>query len=281
MGNIINAISETPEHDQFPLTIRQKNKYGWIPDFPDQRDKLVKWTAFKHKLLKNSIELNKSEFMPNIYDQYTLGSCTANAIAAAYEFDQRKQSLTDFTPSRMFIYYNERKIENTINSDSGASIRDGIKVVNRVGVCTEEECPYEISKFTLGPSRHAYMNAKNHKSIEYRSINIDIEDVKKALNSGFPVIFGFSVYESFEYEETAESGIMPIPEENEKIIGGHAALIVGYHSDEELLIVRNSWGTNWGKDGYFYMPYEFFTEDNCADAWIINSVSSGHELSLL
>jgi hypothetical protein len=105
---------------------RTVQKYGWVPDLPDQRDFLYAAPSEYQQNIPKSVDLSKK--CPPIYDQGQLGSCTANAIAAAIEFEQKKK----FVPSRLFIYYNERVIENTVASDSGAQIRDGIKsVANR------------------------------------------------------------------------------------------------------------------------------------------------------
>lgn len=259
----------------FPLKIRQIKKYGWVPDLPDQRDKYVKWSP--KQVLKDSVDLR--EYMPAIYDQGNLGSCTANALAASFEYDNASQKLPEFFPSRLFIYYNERVVEGHVNTDSGARLRDGIKVINSIGVCPEVDYPYLIESFSTQPSMAAYNNASKHKTIEYRRVNITHQDLMKSLSLGLPVIFGFTVYESFETDEVAIRGVMPMPKLNEKIIGGHAILAVGYDSDNETIIIRNSWGSSWGIGGYFMMPYEFFCEKYCSDAWVIKSVNGEEKLS--
>ncbi len=266
MGNWIS----TEERERFPLTIRKTRKYGWKPDLPDQRDIMASFPS--HIKAKQGIDLRSSGFMPDVYNQGELGSCTANAIAGAFEFDQRKQQLDDFMPSRLFIYYNERAIEGSVDTDAGASIRDGVKVVNRLGVCPETDCPYDINYFTEKPTDQAYMDASKHKSVNYRSLRINVDDLMKSLSHGFPVVFGFSVYESFEGEAVARTGIMPLPKSGEKILGGHAVMAVGYDSKRQFILVRNSWSEGWGQKGYFWMPYKFFTPRNCADAWIIQRV---------
>lgn len=270
MGNWLSA----EERERFPLTIRKTKKYGWRPDLPDQRDIMASFPP--HIESKPSVDLRMSGFMPIVYNQENLGSCTANALVAAFEFDQRKQSFEDFLPSRQFVYYNERAIEGTVDHDSGASIRDGIKTLNRIGVCPEEDCPYDVTYFTERPSDKAYEDAAKHKTVNYRRVRIDINDVMKSLSHGFPVVFGFTVYESFESENVAKTGIMPIPKKGEKILGGHAVLAVGYNAERKFILVRNSWGTNWGQKGYFWMSYDFFTPKNCADAWIIQRVKDNN-----
>ncbi|HZF02651.1 MAG TPA: peptidase, partial [Methylomirabilota bacterium] len=116
---------------------RKTSRYGWLPDLPDQRDHLYAAPGEMLGALPSKIDLRAK--CPPVYNQGQLGSCTANAIAAAIEFDRLKQKLDDFTPSRLFIYYNERTVEHSVDSDSGAQIRDGIKSVGKLGDCPEAE----------------------------------------------------------------------------------------------------------------------------------------------
>src|SRR5689334_14620089 len=122
-------------------------KYGWIPDLPDHNDHFYSAPLHILKALPPLVDLRPH--CPPVYDQGDLGSCTANAIAGAIEFDQIKQQLSEATPSRLFIYYNERVIEHSVSTDSGAMIKDGVKSVAKQGVCAETEWPYIIDQFTL------------------------------------------------------------------------------------------------------------------------------------
>ena len=248
-------------------------KYGWNKDTVDIRDKFHYYNPLYG--LEHIKKFDLLDNCPEIYDQGKLGSCTANAIAAAYQFDEIKQRENNsFIPSRLFIYYNERAIENNIKYDSGASIRDGIKVINKLGVCPETDWPYDISKFTVEPSSKCFEIAKTHKSISYKHIQQNLVQIKSALFAGFPIIFGFNVYESFETQSVTDSGMMPMPSSNEKILGGHAVLAVGFDNDKKCILVRNSWGKNWGDNGYFYMPYDFITNSKyCSDFWTIKSIT--------
>ncbi|TRZ69458.1 MAG: peptidase [Nitrosopumilaceae archaeon] len=217
---------------------------------------------------------------PPVYNQGALGSCTGNAIAGAIEFDRIKQGLLQWTPSRLFIYYNERLVENTINSDSGAMIRDGIKSVNTIGAPPETEWVYDVTKFTQKPSAIAYNDALQHKAVQYkRIINTRPELMRLCLSNGIPFVFGFTVYQSFESQAVSQTGIVPMPQKEEQVIGGHAVLAVGYTKIGQITpgkrhyIVRNSWGTNWGDHGYFYMPEEYMSNPNLSDDfWSIQLV---------
>ncbi len=252
---------------------RKIQRYGWIPDLPDQRDYLYSSPTHVLKALPTSVDLRPG--CPPVYDQGQLGSCTANAIAGAIEFDQIKQQLAQiFVPSRLFIYYNERAMEGTVNSDSGAMIRDGVKSVATQGGCPESEWPYTISQFTVKPPQQCYQDALAHKVALYQRITPTLSQLKGCLASGYPFIFGFTVYASFESDAIDKTGIVPMPRYGEQVLGGHAVVAIGYNDMHQWFIVRNSWSDQWGDKGYCYMPYAYLTNSQLAsDFWTIQSVS--------
>jgi C1A family cysteine protease len=220
--------------------------------------------------LPASVDLRKS--CPPVYNQGMLGSCTANAIGGAIEFDRLKQRLTDFVPSRLFIYYNERVIEGTVSSDSGAMIRDGIKSVAKQGACPETLWPYVIANFAEKPPHACYTSALQNKVKVYQRLSQNLTQMKACLADGYPFVFGFTVYESFESQAVAQSGTVPMPGPSESVLGGHCVLAVGYDDAQQRFIMRNSWGTGWGQQGYFTMPYAYLTQANPAlasDFWTI------------
>ncbi len=251
-----------------------RHGYGWIPDLPDQRDHIYAAPIVSPQVLPTSVDLRDQ--CPPIYDQGQLGSCTANAIAGAIQFDQMKQQLaTIFTPSRLFIYYNEREMEGTVSSDSGAMIRDGIKSVARQGACPEEMWPYVIANFTEKPPARCYDVAAQNKVKSYQRLPQNLTFMKACLASGYPFVFGFTVYESFESPEVAQTGVAPMPSPTEQVLGGHAVLAVGYDDATQRFIVRNSWGEGWGQKGYFTMPYAYLTQAHpslASDFWTIRLV---------
>jgi len=245
------------------------NKYGWIPDLPDHRD--LKYVSLMSvDTLPVSVDLRP--YCPPIYDQGNLGSCTANAISAAIEFDQFKQKLKfPFVPSRLFIYYNERVIEGSVKSDSGAMIRDGIKTVAKQGAPPEKYWPYIESKFRKKPTATSYKKATYYTVTKYQSVGQTVDEMKACLSSGFPFVFGFTVYESFESQTVAQTGIVSMPTPNESVLGGHAVLCVGYNDATQRFIVRNSWGDSWGQHGYFEMPYAYLANPDLSDDfWVVN-----------
>jgi C1A family cysteine protease len=247
-------------------------KYGWRPDLPDQRDHIFSpLYAFSFGALPPSVDLRPQ--CPPVYDQGQLGSCTANAIAGAVEFDRLKQGLPDIMPSRLFIYYNERSMEGTVDSDSGAAIRDGIKSVARQGVCSESEWPYDITQFTVQPSAQCYTDALKDRALVYSRIIQGQSLLKTCLASGYPFVFGFTVYESFESATVAQTGIVPMPQYGEQVLGGHAVCAVGYDDEQQMFIVRNSWSDQWGDKGYFHMPYMYLMNPGLSsDFWFIRTV---------
>lgn len=238
-------------------------KYGWIADTPDHRD--LKFSPPRHLVESLPALVDLRPQMPPVYNQGDLGSCTANAVAGDLEFNMIRQSKPNYTPSRLFIYYNERVIENTVRSDSGAQLRDGIKAVVRWGFCPETDWPYEISQFTKKPPRLAYKKAAENKVQQYSRVSQNIDDMRACLAGGDSFFFGFTVYSSFESQAVANSGIMPMPNRMEQILGGHAVLAVGYDDARQVFIIRNSWGEGWGDKGYFYMPYSFIADNSLAD----------------
>lgn len=249
-------------------------RYGWIPDVPDQRDHLYAAPIARLRAFPPRIDLRRQ--CPAVYDQGELGSCTGNAIAGAIQFDRMKlRRKPNFVPSRLFIYYNERVIEHTVESDSGAQIRDGIKSVAKLGVCPETEWPYDIAKFAVKPAAACYQQAKKYRAVGYQRVVQSLTQMKGCLASGYPFVFGFTVYESFESDQVARDGVVPMPAAAEKVLGGHAVLAVGYDDAAQRFIVRNSWGRRWAIAGYFTMPYAYLADDNlAADFWTIR-VTSG------
>lgn len=253
-------------------------RFGWNPQKPDHRDH--KFTLENLAPIQ-SIYLSDKYKMALPYDQSSLGSCTANALAFAAHFDLLNKNVQNrlvspFIPSRLFIYYYERVLEGSVSTDSGAEIRDGIKVLVSNGIPSEDVWPYDISQFAVTPSQLAVTYANKLHGLKYASVdNTNKALIVNALMQGLPVVFGVTVYESFMTDQVAATGIVPYPGQNESVAGGHAMVIVGYHSPDDTFIVRNSWGTNWGQGGYCRIPASYLTNPDLAtDFWVVYSLQA-------
>ena len=279
-------------------------KYGWIPDTPDNRDyqysdlrKKMEEITEKEKeiasanaspIRRRTITTIDNVQIPTpplpfvdlrftdspIFNQGDLNSCTSNALVGALQFLEKKDKKEYIELSRLFVYYDQRVAENTINIDIGAKLRDGIKTLARLGVCSETCWPYNIQNFAVQTGHGCYREAANHRILTYYRINT-LDDMKHCLDNGYPFVFGFSCYQSFESEEVAQTGIVNVPTTNESLLGGRAVTAVGYDDNTKKFIIRNSCGTNWGDKGYGYIDYEYLTNRNLSDdIWTIRRESN-------
>lgn len=208
--------------------------------------------------------------MPPIYDQGIIGSCTANAFCGLIGYDK-----PSFLGSRLFVYYNERKIANDVLNDSGATLYDGIKCLQQYGVCLETLWPYNVTKFAVCPSPICYKKALSNKALQVKNIQNTSFDMKTSLANGYPFVVGIAIYSSFETNNVAISGKVPMPNmTTEQLLGGHAVLCVGYNDIQKVWIMRNSWGIGWGMSGYFTLPYNYLLNPMLiTDLWTITKMS--------
>lgn len=271
------TLQQNPHQGQThnnPITNKVSNRtlgtvhLQWVHDKLDTRDYQYRLSS---RPSPNSVDLR--QHCSPIENQGNLGSCTGQAIAGAIELlNKRNGNYRDI--SRLFIYYYERLILGTVNYDSGAYIRDGIKATNHYGASLESLWPHDISKFRQEPLIEAKNDGLRRKVTRYERVT-NLNGFIDALSNGFPVIMGFNVYSSFMASGVATTGVMPFPNtRRERLLGGHAVLIVGYNKARKILIARNSWGTGWGDKGYFYMPFSMITPTLSDDYWIIRSVNN-------
>jgi C1A family cysteine protease len=212
------------------------------------------------------VDLRKK--FPPPFQQGELGSCTANAICGVITYDNPK-----FFGSRLFLYYNERLLENTTQEDAGAMLSDGIDTLKKHGICDEKDWKYDVSKFAVKPPEKCYQDALSHQALCVKNIENNITEMKNALGQGYPFVVGITIFESFEGDEVARTGMVSMPRTDEECYGGHAVVCVGYDDDKKLWIMRNSWGTGWGDKGYFYLPYDYLLSDDLAtDLWCITKM---------
>ena len=223
-----------------------------------------------HKHPELPVKEDLRDKFPPVYQQGQIGSCTANALVAALQYDHPQMM-----GSRLFVYYNERKLEGHISDDTGATLADGVQSLIKYGVCPEEEWPYEEQRFSQPPSKECYDAAKNHHVLEAHNVHQNIEDMKTCLASGHPFVVGIQIFESFETAEVARTGDVPMPApDRERNLGGHAVLCVGYDDTRRKWIMRNSWGPMWGDGGYFYLDYDYLLDPALSsDLWTITKAT--------
>ena len=273
------------------LIQNRPRRYGWKRQLPRLGDR--RFTPRLAGPLPEVVDLRTTGFLPPVYDQGAIGSCTANAIAAAFDYTRAKEGLAWIHPSRLFIYANERIAENCpLDQDNGAQIRDGVASVADLGVCPESMWPYstlfhsESDLFSIKPLDACYQAAKQELCVEHQAV--DQTGIRAALASGFPVVGGFTVYQSFESPDVAKTGIVPLPAYTtpdnpppsdwdhpltDYPVGGHAILIVGYNVQQGVFICRNSWGPDWGQCGYFTIPIAYLSNpDLASDFWTLAKV---------
>lgn len=250
--------------EELTYKLRVPRRYNWKRDLPDKRD----WLYEVHHERAQNIPATSDNRAgcPAIVDQGQIGSCTANALTGNLEFLLDKN-----TPlSRMFVYWNERVAEGDPYQDGGAEIRDGIKSLLTLGACSELIWPYQQNILYQTPPQSAYQEALNKKlAAAYRLDNTVPESLKACLANGFPFVLGFTVYQSFESDLVAQTGMMPMPNfQSEQQLGGHAVMAVGHDDNQQRYLIRNSWGTGWGQAGYFWMPYDYMHDAQLvSDCW--------------
>jgi len=189
-------------------------------------------------------------------------------LCALYGYNARKKS--KYLWSRLFLYYIERQLEGTINSDSGATIYDGIKALKIYGVCPEQFWPYDIRKYKITPPAICYRRAKLHRVLAAYNVRQNLETMKGYLAAGNPFVIGITVYEEFESDGAARTGDIPMPGQNSQLLGGHALIVVGYDDSTQRFKFRNSWGTGWGNNGYGTLPYKYLLDPSLtSDTWYI------------
>jgi C1A family cysteine protease len=259
------------------------SKYNRKLKTPDARDFVYQG----HKTFGAALIPPKADLTPYlgpVFDQDQLGSCTANACAGALEYEQNIQNNNDNAVqlSRLFLYWNERNLEGTVDQDSGGQIRDVVKAAAQYGAPLETTWPYNEQAFRQKPSLEAYNEGLQHRALQYEAVPQDLTAFKHVLAVlNRPILIGIIVYDSFEAPQTIASGVVPMPGPTETCQGGHAVLAVGYDDSKQAILVRNSWNTIYppawpgsNERGSFWLPYEYLMNPQLAeDFWVITQVA--------
>lgn len=234
------------------------------PSPPDERDYIYKNNSRGD--LRKSVDLR--EWDTTVESQSSLGSCSANAITNAYELCVNRLSPEYSTHlSRLFIYYNTRAEYGDIQKDDGMYLRDGLKSLEKIGVCTEELWPYIPEMFDDRPNQQCYEDAEKRKILSYEKL-ISIYYITEALNNDKPVVFGMEIYDSF-MDLNERIPIVSSPGRKEKSLGGHAMCMVGYDLDKKMFLAKNSFGSSWGSGGYCWIPFDYIRQEGY-DVWVFN-----------
>jgi papain like protease len=266
--------------------------FGWLPDPPDHRDWKVRHPQVKARLAAvlprleapangaqapvpagvGRMRVDLRRWCSPIEDQGDIGSCTAQATVGALEYFEMKTRRTHVDASRLFLYKVTRRYLGW-TGDSGAFLRSAIKALRLFGACPEAFWPYDPRRLDAEPEPFHYALAQNFKAIEYFRLDGTPDQLRSALDSGLPFVFGFTCFSSLASPETARTGVIPFPGPGESIVGGHAVLAVGY-GDSHILI-RNSWGPGWGQKGYGFLPWNYFDASHplAEDAWALVNAS--------
>jgi C1A family cysteine protease len=289
------------------IEIENRPGMGWLPDYPDFRDYTVEQdnVSSKHQQygqkesikgmlkkvgvskpgsLKGPVRVDLREWCSPVEDQGKLGACTAHAGVGIMEYFEKRSFGRHLDASRLFLYKATRNLLHW-TGDTGAFLRTTMEALVLFGVPPEEFWPYRISDFDKEPAAFHYAFAQNFQTISYYRLDPPetakkelLTRIKNLLAAGLPSMFGFTVYQSIG--QAQKTGWIPFPVSGEKTLGGHAVAAIGY--DEKIkiknpasgstetvgaLLIRNSWGTGWGEEGYGWLPYEYVLKGLAVDWW--------------
>lgn len=267
MGNHTSSAKDAT----LPVFEKVQHKYGLVPERRKDFVKMnhIHFSATAPTTLPPMVDLSPK--FPPCYDQGPIGSCTANALVGVFQFLD-----PTFLGSRLFLYYNERARDGDVPEDGGSTLSCGVETLHSKGLASDKAWPYVPEKFTVKPTEEAYQEATAHKVSVSAHVIQEMKALKACLASGYPMVVGIMLYNSFESEEVAKTGLVPMPDtDKEELLGGHAVALVGYDDERKVWIMRNSWGSSWGHDGYFFLPYEYLLTDSnlASDFWVVCKVT--------
>lgn len=249
--------------------------YNIKPSLPDVRDHIYR--NDNTKVLRETVDLRGWDTI--IESQETLGSCGANAITNAYELMTVQKYPEHFIHlSKLFVYYNARFEYGNIQEDEGMFLRDGMKSISKFGICSEDLWPYDVEKFDARPYDDCYEDAKKRKILMYQKL-VSTYYIAEVLNDNKPVVFGMEIYDSFMNLNERISTVS-FPSRKEKSMGGHAMCMIGYDLKKRLFLAKNSFGSNWGSNGYCWIPFDYIRQEGY-DIWTFDIPNLRGNLNVL
>jgi C1A family cysteine protease len=274
-------VDEEPEVSAPVLTFegddggRSLAGYQFVQANPNSKE-YAPSPAIRRAALPRKVDLRP--FLTPVEDQGQVNSCSANAIAGAYEYLIKRHLKADVDVSRLFIYYNARWRADEQNKDCGSVIQYGMESLGSFGACVEKTWPYVVKVVCDKPNNKSYAEASKFKSLDIQHMATNLKLWKQCLAEGYPIVFGCVLFDTFD-ECKKRGGVVPMPDPNavgRGEHGRHAMLCVGYSDVDEVFIVRNSWGKDWADGGYCYMPYNYLINEkfNGGDCWILRTADN-------
>lgn len=221
------------------------------------------------------------QFCSPVENQENTKTCVANAVVSALEMHQIKsgQPLTDL--SRLFVYYNARAIANTQNVDGGTFVQHAMAAVLAHGCCEARLWPFQKAMINTKPSKACYLDASFNQAVQFARTPHG-QAALGVLAEGLPVVF--SLMAPLQYYVIAnETGVMPKPDQMQvaPIPTGHSMLMVGYDLSDRTYLVRNSFGTAFGENGYCRIPFETLDVWGMpSEYWTIGAISQASALTI-
>lgn len=254
--------------------------FGWKPDLPDIHDKFYQFEKIEFTAetdtetdsdseTEGSFKIDRIDLrdqFPPVYDQESLHCSVPCSILSVYRFFTNKTNPEEeYIPSRMHLHQLTSLIDS---NDRSLSIKNALHILEKVGTVSEEIIGF--GEYPDHDERFLGIEAKPPKLIKYRKVEQSKEQFKRALDAGYPIIFGMSLYSSSLTEGTRKTGEIKMPTKSDQVVGGISMVLVGYDNQRKHWIVRNSWGTQWGDKGYGYIPFSYLTNPQLANSfWVI------------
>lgn len=235
-------------------------KFSLKQSKPDDRDHVYKQANTD---IRPMVDLR--EYASPVQDQLDLNSCVSVAVTDSYELSvNRLYPKTSTDLSKLFVYYNARLLDGLIGQDDGATIRSSLKAAAHFGICSEDLWPYNYANLDTKPTPICYRDGSYRVVPKYERL-YDLQALLSAVNENYPVIIGLSIYTEFVNMNKTDY-TLPIPDYKSEKLGPHAMSIVGYDLDKSMLIAKNSFGKNWGLDGYCQIPFQY-VQSNVFEQW--------------